>query len=167
MKIDRLELIPRVYHFTDRRNLGLIREHGGLYCLAELTRLGINVPAPGGNDWSHKEDKRRGLDGFVHLCFRERQPMEYLARQKGHIGESIFLQIAPDVLKIPGVEFTSDVANKRGVDSMPIADAQAQIDFEILYGHVEGDSWKRRMAQAEKYEILVPRCVPIQLIENL
>ena len=95
MKIDRVELIPRLYHFTDRRNLGSIRKHGGLYCLAELVRLGIKVPAPGGNDWSHAEDKRRGLDGFVHLCFRENQPMEYRAKQEGRIGDSFFLETNP------------------------------------------------------------------------
>lgn len=33
---DPLLQITRLYHFTDRRNLPLIRQHGGLYPMAEL-----------------------------------------------------------------------------------------------------------------------------------
>jgi hypothetical protein len=43
---DPLKHIPVLYHFTDRRNLELIRKLGGLYQLAEMRRKGIAVPAP-------------------------------------------------------------------------------------------------------------------------
>jgi hypothetical protein len=42
--------ITSFYHFTDRRNLPKIREHGGLYSLAMLREMEVEVPAPGGND---------------------------------------------------------------------------------------------------------------------
>jgi hypothetical protein len=42
--------ITSFYHFTARRNLPKIREHGGLYSLAMLREMEVEVPAPGGND---------------------------------------------------------------------------------------------------------------------
>jgi len=159
--------IPRLYHFTDRRNLPSIRKHGGLLCWAELIKRKIKVPAPGGNDWSHEEDERRGLDRYVHLCFRENHPMEYKARQQERITESIFLQISPTVLELPGVRFSADVANKKGVESVPIGEAEKHIDFDILYSYVKDDSWKQRLARAEKYEVLVPELIALNLIGNI
>jgi hypothetical protein len=40
MMTDPLKRIPVLYHFTDRRNLDLIGELGGLQPLAELKRKG-------------------------------------------------------------------------------------------------------------------------------
>jgi hypothetical protein len=48
--------VPCVYHFTDERNIPLIRQNGGLLSLAELRRRGVEPPATGGNDWSHEAD---------------------------------------------------------------------------------------------------------------
>src|SRR6202050_5944028 len=91
--------VTSFYHFTDRRNLPMIKEHGGLYSLAMLSKMKIEVPAPGGNEWSHAADGRIGLDRYVHLCFRNTHPMEYVARQDGRIADSVYLRIHPDVLK--------------------------------------------------------------------
>lgn len=59
--------------------------------------------------------------------------MEFVARQEGRITDTIFLQIHPSVMQFEGVRFTNDVANRAGVESVPITDAEALIDFEILY----------------------------------
>src|SRR5205085_10715012 len=80
---DPLKRIPFLYHFTDRRNLDSIRKLGGLYPLAEMRRMGIDVPAPGGNEWSWDADGIKGFDEFVHLCFRATHPMEFAARAEG------------------------------------------------------------------------------------
>lgn len=107
---DPLLRIPILYHFTDRQNLPSIRQHGGLYPMTELLRRGIQVPAPGGNQWSREADSRSGMDRYVHLCFRNNHPMAYLAGQDGRIGQILFLQIHPSVLGLPGVMFTPDVS---------------------------------------------------------
>jgi hypothetical protein len=104
--------ITAFYHFTDRRNLDLIRQLGGLHSWAKLNEMGVDVPAPGGNEWSHDADVSRGLDRFVHLCFRPTHPMEFRAREEGRIGDSIFLHIHPEVAESDGVMFTPDVSNK-------------------------------------------------------
>ena len=45
--------VSHFFHFCDRRNLPLIRELGGLYSLQRLEEMSIQIPAPGGNTWSH------------------------------------------------------------------------------------------------------------------
>jgi hypothetical protein len=167
--VDPLKRITLLYHFTDRRNLPLIRELGGLYPLAKLRKKNIEVPAPGGNDWSQDADCMKGMDKYVHLCFRNNHPMEYLARQAGRIADTIFLQIHPEVLLWDGVKFTNDVSNKSGVEAHTIEEATEMIDFEVLYTRTD---WRdpevlARLQQAEKYEILVPKKIPLELIRNL
>ena len=160
--------VTHLYHFTDRRNLPRIREVG-LLSRAKLRELEIEIPAPGGNDWSHEADLWKGLDEYVHLCFRNNHPMEYTARQDGRIDESIFLRIHPEVLEFEGVKFTPDVSNKSGIPIYSIDDAHEMIDFEVLYTQTD---WRdpviqERLQQAEKCEILVPDEIPLELIRNL
>jgi len=167
--IDPLRRIPVLYHFTDRRNLPLIREHCGLYPMEALRERKIEVPAPGGNEWSREADGMKRMGEYVHLCFRATQPMEYVARQEGRIGDTIFLQIHPDVLLWDGVKFTADVSNKSGVETHTIEEAKEIIDFEVLYTRTNwaDSNIQERLQQAEKYEILVPTLIPLDLIRNL
>ena len=167
--VDPLKRITLLYHFTDRRNLPLIRQHGGLYPLAKLRKKKIEVPAPGGNDWSRDADGMKGMDEYVHLCFRNTHPMEYVARQAGRIEDTIFLQIHADVLLWDGVKFTADVSNKSGVEIHTMDEARKIIDFEVLYTRTDWTDTEiqRRLQQSEKYEILVPKKIPLDLIRNL
>lgn len=161
--------VTSFYHFTDRRNAASIRERGGLYSLAALREMGIDIPASGGNNWSHREDERRGLDKYIHLCFRSNHPMEYVARHDGRIIDSVYLEIHPDILRKDGVMFTVDVSNKSGVEAIPLAEALEIIDFEVLYTRTDWNDpeVKKRLQQAEKYELLVPNHVPMKYIRNL
>lgn len=169
MAITTLDQIPYLYHFTDRRNLDSIRARGGLHPYSLLVQKGIAIPAPGGNDWSHDADAISGVDGDVHLCFRNHHPMEFAARKDGRIGDTIFLQINAAVLNLPGVRFTHDVANKRGVIPIPIADAEMSVDFEVLYTRTDWNdpAIATRLQQAEKCEVLVPHVIPLKYIRNI
>jgi hypothetical protein len=166
---DPLQRVTVLYHFTDRRNVASIREQGGLYPLATLREKGVAISAPGGNEWSHQADSAKGLDRYVHLCFRATHPMEYRARQEGRIVDSIFLLISAEVLQWEGAKFTPDVSNKSGVESYTMEQARSMIDFEVLYTRTDwrDSAIKQRLVQAEKYEILVPRHIPLELIRNL
>ena len=161
--------VTSFYHFTDRSNAALIRELGGLYSLAALREKGVQIPAPGGNDWSHDADAMKVLDRYVHLCFRPNHPMEYLARQDGRIPNPVFLQIHPNVLREEGVMFTADVSNKSGVRIFSLAEAVDVIDFNVLYTRTDwtDPDVQQRLRQAEKYELLVPNHVPMKHIRNL
>jgi hypothetical protein len=166
--VDPLRQITVLYHFTDRRNLALIRELGGLYPLATLKEMGVQVPAPGGNQWSRDADGIRGMDRYVHLCFRASHPMEFRAREDGRIVDSIYLQIHPEVLHWEGTRFTRDVANKSSVPINTIEEAREIIDFEVLYTRT---NWsdpeiQQRLRQAEKHEVLVAQRIPLELVRN-
>jgi hypothetical protein len=169
MAKDQLKMIQVLFHFTDLRNLPMIRELGGLYPYAELRRRGIEIPAPGGNEWSHDADGMRGLDEYVHLCFRKNHPMEHIARREDRIQDSIFLEVHPEVLQWQGVLFTPDVSNKKGVQQYPMTEATNMIDYEVLTKWMDwkDPAIKARLSQAEKCEILVPRFIPLELIRNL
>jgi hypothetical protein len=143
MMPDPLKRIPFLDHFTDRRNLDLIRRLGGLYPLAELRRRAGAVPAPGGNEWSWDADQYKGFDEYVHLCFRAVHPMEHAARADGRIADSIFLMVHADVLQWDGVLFTPERTDWRNA------------------------AIQQRLQQAEKCEVLVPRLIPLEMIRNL
>jgi ssDNA thymidine ADP-ribosyltransferase, DarT len=160
--------VTAFYHFTDRRNLPMIQERGGLYSLAMIRAMEIEVPAAGGNDWSHDADERKGLDKYVHLCFRNNHPMLFRAIQDARISVPIYLEIHPDVLKIEGVMFSDDVSNKGGVEIRTLDQAIGIVDFEVLYRRT---NWKdpeiqQRLQQAEKCELLIPDHIPLDLIRN-
>lgn len=155
-----------VYHFTDRENLTSIQAHGGLWSLAQLKVKGIKVPRPGGNEWSHDADAIKGMDTYVHLCFTDEHPMEYRAKQEGHINDPVYIEILPEVLRLPQVCFSSDVSNKSGVVIHPIASATNMIDFEVLYTRTDwrDPAIQERLKQARKYEVLIPDHVPLNLM---
>lgn len=174
MNIDQFisrEIIPSTqhktfYHFTDRRNLPQIREHG-ILSMAKLKAAAIKIPAPGGNQWSFDADEASGMDKYVHLCFTTNHPMVFHAVNDGRIKELIYLRIKPEVIRLPGVMVTRDVSNQKGVIPEPVQ-AIADMDHEVIYKRT---NWKipevlARLKAAERYEILVPNQVPIELVIN-
>jgi len=157
-----------IWHFTDRTNLDSIQKYGGLLPLKVLNDKGIKIPIPGGNEWSHEEDERRGLDAYVHLCFLDNHPMLFRARQEGRIQDPIWLKIDASVMLSPNVRFTSEVSNKSGVRLLNHSEAVSEIDFEILLPPFVDWRGKQeihdRRNAAEKSEILIPDKVPIEKI---
>lgn len=154
------------YHFTDTRNLPSIRTRGGLYPWSQLNG---GVIAPGGNDWSHDADAGKGQDKYVHLCLFPEHPMEWIARRDGRIMESIFLRIAPDIIYRDGILFCPDVANKSGVDALPLAQAVKEMDFEIInqaHSHWLDPPLFERKKRALKYELLVPGQISLSIISE-
>jgi hypothetical protein len=157
-----------LFHFTDTRNIPSIKQHG-LLSLRELKRRDIVVSAFGGNEWSHDEDERRGLDDFVHLCLRRSHPMEYKAKKDGRLLETKFMRISPSVLLEPGVMFTDQVANKAGCQPFDWEQAKEKLDWQVLLTRTD---WKdaairERLQTASKYEVLVPRQVAVDHIGGI
>lgn len=142
---------------------------GGLYPLAELEARGVSILAPGSDEVSRRVDRRRNLDRYVHLCFKSNHPMEFVARQEGRISDSIFLQVHASVIHWEGVLFAPGMANTNNIEFHSIDEARTIIDFEVLYTRT---NWsdpqvQQRLQAAEKYEILVPGMIPLNLIRNL
>ena len=155
----------QLYHFTDAQNVPSIRTYG-LLSLAEMRRRGLTPPAPGGNPLSHQLDTARGLDHYVHLCFRDNHPMCFNAWQDGRIPNPVRLRIDLSILEVDGLSFTLDVANQNGVEQVPAPDVIEQLDWRALYGPKDfNDSdFKKRLSRAERAEILIPTEVPVGYI---
>ncbi len=125
--------IRHLYHFTDAANVASIRANGGLLSLDQMERRGIIACRPGGNQWSHDADRCRGLHRYVHLSFTGDHPMCYVAENDGRIGPTQTLRISASVLHGAGLLFTTDIANKSGVQLLDWDQAVSAIDFEVLY----------------------------------
>jgi hypothetical protein len=156
------------YHFTDRRNLESIRRAGGILCMRSLRENGITIPAPGGNDWSMDADRICHMDQYVHLCFTRGHPMRHLAEKEGRITDAVWLRINPEVIRLPGVMITDEVANKSGVVPQPVVHALPKIDLEVIYTRMDWriPAIKQRLDVVDKYEIIVPNIVPLRFIQN-
>jgi hypothetical protein len=160
--------VPFFFHFTDLRNLDSIRALG-LLRYAELRRRRLEVPAAGGNDWSHEADTRSGLDEYVHLCLFSEHPMEYCAKAEGRIVQSRFLGISPEVIWHEGIRFTDNVSNKRGVELLTLTEASERLDFTVIYDRTDwrDPEIKARRKVAKRYELLVPSDIPTDIIFGL
>ncbi len=167
---DPLSRIRWLFHFTDTRNLPLIREMGGLWSTARLRENGVNNFHPGGNEHSLDADRMFGMDQYVHLCFKSNHPMEHLAREDGRIQKTQWLYIddAPSVLKIDGVLYCPGVSNKSGMEPCTVQEAVDKIDYTALYEYLDwnvSENYQRRLS-AEKCEILVPDHLPLKYFER-
>lgn len=156
------------FHFTDRKNLPGIRQHG-ILSMHQVRAMGLQVPATGGNQWSLDADTASGMDRYAHLCFFDSHPMEYVAKEEGRIESSIFLRIDPEVLRIPGTQVTNVVSNSSGCTPLAIESGFESLDLEVIYTRTDwkNDEIKARLKIAKKYEVLVPGVVPVGLIKNL
>lgn len=157
-----------LYHFTDRRNLPKIREHG-ILSMREIRRRSIEVVAPGGNNWSHEADVYAGVDAYVHLCFFSEHPMEWRAKKEKRIEETLFLRIDPAILHQPGVLITTEVSNKSGAMGLAVPDALDALDLEVIYRRTDwrDTAVRERLNRAKLYEILIPNEVAPTMILNL
>jgi len=144
----------------------MIRGKKGLLSLSELEKQGIKIPVPGGNEWSHRADKIKGMNKYVHLCFLDDHPMFDRVQFDGRIRDPIWLKIDSSILLKDEVRFCIDVSNKSGVSILSPKEAIEQIDFEVLFAHQNHNDPKirARLYAAKKSEILVPNFVPIERI---
>lgn len=156
------------YHFTDTRNLEAIEAQGGLFSMRELKRLRTLPVAPGGSEISQMSDARNGMDEYVHLCLLNRNPMEWVAKNEGRIKESAFLEISSSILRTEGLLLTSGFSNKSGIVPVSLEEALDGFDFDILYGKIDWNDPGQKMRHkiAWKYEMLVPRFIPLSSINN-
>jgi hypothetical protein len=150
-----------IYHFTDKRNIPEIKKQEGI-----LPRFLINnAYIPGGNQWSIDADNYTGMQNYVHLCFLNDHPMEWMAREEGRI-DSIWLEISTDVLDLAGVKYCASVANQSGAVYLTSQQAIKIMDFDHLFNWYDFSiaENKERHNEAKKYEILIPQKISLNYI---
>lgn len=157
--------IKKIWHFTDQANIQSIMDNGGLLSLSELRRKQMDIPAPGGNQWSHDADVKKGVDEYVHLAFTNDHPMLFIAKKDKRIATPVWIQISTEVLASSYIRYTMDVSNKKGVCLLTAQEAVAELDFQVLFTQTD---WKdpaiqERRKVALKSEILIPKRVPKEM----
>lgn len=162
--------IASFFHFTDTRNIPVIKAARGIFSTSVIAAAQIPVVTLGGDSNSQLSDRRKGMDKYVHLCMFNQHPMEYRARQDGRILQSRFLEIDREILRSkPKIRFTSVMANTNGAQLLTLVEAMEQLDFEAICTHMDlSDAIQmQRVLAARKYELLVPHSVADRYIRNL
>ena len=167
---DPLLAITKLYHFTDVRNLPMIKKLDGLWSTAKL-RKGKCEFFPGGNDWSLEQDARTGMDYWVHLCWDRNHHMEKNMSDRDKDIRLFYLEIDRLILYEPGVVFTPGVANASGMVKHAVQEAVdgGMIDYDALnrnIGSLRDPANQARRQKAERTEILVPERVAMKWIKN-
>lgn len=93
------------YHFTDSRNVEMIKKYGGLYSWDYSEKHNIPVKDYGGDDQSRGLDARHGLQDYVRLSFCSDHPMAYRKHQEGH--SLVLLKIKIDVAALKNTLFSN------------------------------------------------------------
>ena len=154
-----------LYHFTDQTNLQSI-DSRGLLSKKQMRKEKLQPQYTGGNALSRQLDTDRGIDSYVSLCLTTDHGMAYHAKKEGRLPNLIYLAISPEVLEIDGACIALGVANATDVEILPVSEAIGKLDLEVLYTRTNWSDpvTRRRLHDAEKFEVLIPNGVPRNLI---
>jgi len=157
------EGITELYHFTDRSNVASMKEYGGLFSWYMLERARIEISCPGGNDLSRKLDTNKDLENYVHLCFNRDQPMLHVLERDERIRDPIILEIDTQVIFWEDTQFSDMNAAAKTAN---IGDTLS--DFERIRFDIIANGWKDNNEKGYfQAEVLVRKCVPLELIKNI
>jgi len=143
--------VESVWHFTDLSNISSIVKYG-LLSLREIEAQQIDVSRYGADRLSHRLDRRRGLDTFVHLAFMMDHPMYHIAKHRGSIVRGMWIELPVSVVLQDDVRFCNEVANKFGSKLYTQYDIANNISFNDMFYGADFHTKK----EARKAEILVP-----------
>lgn len=156
-----------LFHFTEKENLATIHKHG-LLSLREIVRLGINDIKYCSSKTSRATDRSKGLDDYVHLCLYPDHPMQFAKSYSGDLNECSWLKINPEVVLIPGVLFCSIMSNSKDAKIIALSDITTNdfdVDIVLKFQDWSDPEIRNRLDITKKYEILIPKTVPLNLIE--
>lgn len=158
------EKIPAFYHFTSVRNLPDISRAQALCSKETLQAMGMwPPPVPGGNELSHRLDRRNRNWDKVGLNLTPFTPMAYRKKREQHL---CFFVIRPEVAAWSGVVFTDTNAassgqrREEGLAGLDIIDFQA-IRSDPRPG--DRDGWLTPV----QAEVLVPDKIALQYVEEV
>lgn len=151
------------YHFTDVKNIPLIKDIGGLCSWDFLYKNKVIIPFQGGDEESMKYDKKYGLEDYVRLCFCKNHPMEYRLQQRG--AKLVMLRISVEVAKFANTLFSDmNAADSRHTHGGQLSDLlKVNIDATKT-GITARDDINFKLRQAE---VMVKTFIPSDLILNI
>ena len=150
------------YHFTDVKNIPLIKDLGGLCSWDFLYKNNVTIPFQGGDEKSMKYDRQYGLEDYVRLSFCQNHPMEYRLKQMG--AKLVTLRISVEVAKFANTLFSNmNAADSRHTHGEQLSDL-LKVNIEATKtGVVAHDDNDFKLRQAE---VMVKTFIPSDLILN-
>lgn len=124
---------PKLYHFTDARNVNSIMQNGLLSWYQIQRRQIGNVP--GSDALSRRLDADKGLEDYVRLCLQKDHPMLHVCLRDGRIRNYRWLEIDPYVWYWSANLYsdTNAASHRARVDSDPnTALKSSDIQAEVL-----------------------------------
>ncbi|RKY81849.1 hypothetical protein DRQ11_14950 [candidate division KSB1 bacterium] len=157
--------IYSLWHFTDIRNLSLIKTLNGLRSKEFLENKGYlkNVIC-GGNELSHQLDRELGNWDKISLNFTPHTPMVFHKKKELHL---IFIEIDPVVATFEDVYFTDCNATRRRNGQIREKEIKGllSIKFDMINGAPKPyDSDWIKYVQAE---VLVPHHIPVEYFKKI
>lgn len=151
------------YHFTDKRNLASIKQHGGLYSWSYCKKHNIAIPYAGGDEISRKLDSFHGLEDYVRLSFCDNHPMKHRLYEQGY--DLVLLKVNVDVALINETLFSDINATDNNHQRGASLDDLKKVDFKAVnskYLRSTDELFKKHQA-----EVLVKTFIPIDKILNI
>ena len=160
----RMKGITRFYHFTDKQNLIRIKQLGGLYSWYYCEQNGIDIPNPGGDFASRRQDERHGLQDYVRLSFCDDHPMAYRKHKEG--ASLVLLYIDLEVATFKDTRFTDRNAASGsfacGVSYNDIIKVNISATQRNYVSRDEGEIFSQHQA-----ECMIKTFIPLKYITNI
>jgi hypothetical protein len=157
--------VDSLWHFTDIRNMPLIKKYNGLKSKAFLEADGmLGEVFMAGNQLSHELDKSIGNWDKICLNFTPRTPMVYHKKRSQHL---VFIEIDSQAATLDGVTFTdcNAVRTRNGQNRAEGVQGLSQVRFDIIKGPIE--PWSQDWKKFVQAEVLIPDCLPIQYFKSI
>jgi len=158
--------VTKLYHFTDKSNIAMIKKMGGLYSWEYMEQNNKNIPRPGGDQLSRMLDAKYGLENYVRTSFCANHPMMHVAKREGRISNPVVLQIDPAVVTLYNTLFTDMNATKNEHRQGGALEDLEQIKFDIC---LQRDHFNLEINEKPYYqaEVMVKKFIPTKYILNL
>lgn len=158
--------IESLYHFTDRKNIESIMQHGGLYSWKDCIEQGIDISRPGGDAKSRELDIQKGLEYYVHTSFTKNHPMMFSAKNDGRIEDPVVLEIDPIVITWIDTKFSDKNSTRSDMYCGEKLEDFITIHFETTkhLTHFYLDDSEMPYFQAE---VMVKNFIPLKYIKNI
>lgn len=160
--------VKKLYHYTDKENISLIRTCGGLLSLRSLTERSVTPPCAGGDKVSHMIDSANHTDNYVHLCFSPRQYSLDAAIKSGRIKNPRILEVSLEALHAGSPVYS--VLNSASTLDEAIVSSGIQVLSRI---HIETalredlDNIPLAERKFHQAEVLVENQVPLKYLLNI
>jgi hypothetical protein len=158
--------VLKLFHFTDRSNLAMIKKMGGLYSWDYLERNNISIPKAGGGQLSRMLDARHNLQNFVRTSICQNHPMRHIAFNEGRINDPILLEIDPLIVTLKDSIFSNMNATKNGHKRGAYLEDLKRIKFNLCKqpNYFNLEEHEKPYYQAE---VMVREFIPAKYIINL